>query len=79
MNKKIKILLAIISVIAIVVVFHKEQKIPVCQSLLLQNIEAIAWEEIGTGYCVGTGDVDCPLAGIKVDYYVNYSLPLEKY
>ncbi len=77
---KMKISFVIVAAfIAVAILLTKTQKTQICDSMLLQNIEAIASSESGFQYCVGDGDVDCPIADVKVDYYVSYSLPLEKY
>lgn len=41
--------------------------------LLLRNIEALAGNEGGTFYmCRGTGEVECPSTGVKVNYYNDW-------
>lgn len=46
------------------------------ECLMLENIEALAYGEIGNPYrCVGVGSVDCPMSSAKVKYVVKgYSL-----
>ncbi len=45
-------------------------------SLLLKNVEALAWGEGGgSSHCLGFGDVDCPFSEVKVRYVMTgYSL-----
>lgn len=52
---------------------HKDHVNP----LLLYNIEALAanGEHANTGYCFGTGTVDCPVSHDKVEFVASgYSL-----
>ena len=79
MNKKLKLSLVLSAIVIAVASFFYKQNKSDYQSLALQNIEAIAFGELGSGRCTGTGCVDCPFMDIKVEYYVMYRLPLEKY
>lgn len=43
------------------------------ESLMLENIEALAFGEWGDeAQCVGSGSVDCPINHVKVYYVAGY-------
>lgn len=76
MKNKVKI--AVISLCAIgvaTVLFNRESGKSV-DELLLENVEALASEEIGgSTSCLGVGTVDCPRTHRKVKYVMSgYSL-----
>lgn len=44
---------------------------PRVSDLVLQNVEALAGNEVPNMVCVGTGSVDCPINGAKVKRVVE--------
>lgn len=72
--KKILVFMVVVAV-AMGGYVYKKQSFAEMPPLLLENIEALAYSEIGDVYCLGTGEVDCPLDHSKVYYYETpYSL-----
>lgn len=75
---KKKILCMALLLAAVAVSFRFNSKHEEMDSLLLENIEALASdEENGNRRCVGLGSVDCPISSVKVymvKVYAGYSL-----
>ena len=77
MKSKVKLLGALaisaISVLSYVQISHSEK----LDDLLLENIEALAAGESGSGgACVGRGSVVCPLTKEGVEHvHIYYSMP----
>lgn len=68
---KKKILFVALFLVATVASFQMGTKHERWDSLMLENIEALASGEGGMEYrCVGTGSVDCPYNHVKV-YFVQ--------
>lgn len=67
-NMKKKVLLISLFLVATVVAsFQFSSEKENLQSLMLENIDALASGETGTNiYCRGTGSVDCPINHVKV-------------
>lgn len=42
------------------------------ESLMLENIEALASDEWTNPVCFGSGSVDCPVTHVKVDFVAEY-------
>lgn len=74
MKKKIWIVSSLVLVMAISFYFHSHQK--VADSLLLENVEALAVGEYDVPiHCAGRGTVDCPISEVKVKIVASgYSL-----
>ena len=61
--------MAIAMVMSYEVISQNNEK---ADSLLLENIEALAsgeWDNYG--HCFGIGSVDCPMTHTKVEYYID--------
>lgn len=70
---KKKILFVVLFLVATVASFQMGIKHERLDSLMLENIEALASGEGGIRYeCVGTGSVDCPFNHVKVYIVVNF-------
>lgn len=77
MENRIKKHLVIVLIVVVIVSGYivKSQPSSEVSPLLLENVEALAYEESGGRYCFGIGTVDCPFNHTKVDtYYAPYSL-----
>ncbi len=71
MKKKILFAGMVLAVMG-VTAFHFNRKDKGFESLMLENMEALAAGEVGeTVRCIGYGSVDCPLGHIKV-YLVSF-------
>lgn len=74
MKKKV-LLATLFSVMALLVAFHSYSKKSNLEDFVLENVEALATNELGSGYCFDSGSVDCPMGHIKVKYVMSgYSL-----
>ena len=77
MKKKV-LLISLFLVATVVTSFQFSSEKENLQSLMLENIDALASGEWGTApFCVGTGSVDCPSSYVKV-YMVGSRYSLEK-
>lgn len=78
-NMKKKVLLISLFLVATVVTsFQFSSEKEELQSLMLENIDALASGEGGTAiHCVGSGSVDCPITHVKV-YAVLSAYSLEE-
>lgn len=74
MKKKV-LLATLFLVMALLVTFHSYSAKSNLEDLVLENVEALATNEYGSGLCLGSGSVDCPMGHVKVEYvYSGYSL-----
>lgn len=75
-NMEKKVLLAtLFSVMALLVTSHSYSKKSNLEDFVLENVEALATNELGSGHCLGSGSVDCPMGHVKVKYVLSgYSL-----
>lgn len=72
MKSYLKVILPLVVIVASIYLF-KPVKTSLCLSdLLLQNVEALAGNEIHNVTCIGTGSVDCPLNSTKVKRVSEY-------
>lgn len=74
---KKNVFLAALVVLSAAVVFIKAESKETPNTLLLENIEALASDdEWVAGGCLGVGDLSCPRTEYKVEFidYVTYSL-----
>ncbi|MDE6217145.1 NVEALA domain-containing protein [Bacteroides sp.] len=70
---KKKILFVALFLVATVASFQMGTKHEKLDSLMLENIEALASGEGGTRYdCFGIGSVDCPLNHVKVYFVASF-------
>ncbi|WP_347023201.1 NVEALA domain-containing protein [Bacteroides eggerthii] len=77
MKKKV-LLISLFLVVTVVASFQFSSEKENLQSLMLENIDALASDEWGgTPRCVGSGSVDCPIVNVKV-YAVIGSYSLEE-
>jgi hypothetical protein len=77
MKKKV-LLISLFLVATVVASFQFSSEKENLQSLMLENIDALASDEWGgTPRCVGSGSVDCPIVNVKV-YAVGGPYSLEE-
>ena len=77
MKKKV-LLISLFLVATVVASFQFSPEKENLQSLMLENIDALASDEWGgTPRCIGSGSVDCPIANVKV-YAVGGPYSLEE-
>jgi hypothetical protein len=77
MKKKV-LLISLFLVATVVASFQFSSEKENLQSLMLENIDALASDEWGgTPRCIGSGSVDCPIANVKV-YAVGGPYSLEE-
>lgn len=76
MKNKIKIAVTSLCAIGVATLFFNRESGKSVDELLLENVEALASEEVGGPVdCLGIGEVDCPRAHEKVKYVMSgYSL-----
>ena len=76
MGNKIKLLGIVIFLIVIILGYSKKQQSKDLDTLLLDNVEALAAGEAeGDGECIGSGSIVCPFDNIEVSHvYIYYSL-----
>lgn len=76
MKNKIKIAVISLCAIGVAALFFNRESGKSVDELLLENVEALASEEVGEPtLCLGVGEVDCPIAQTKVKYVMSgYSL-----
>jgi len=71
MKSKMKfVFIAIVAIFVIAAWSMVNNRPASINSLLLDNIEALAEGEVSDGHCWGIGSVDCPYNESKV-YYIN--------
>lgn len=76
MKQHLKIIL-LVGVFASICYWHSIKDTSKPDSLILQNIEALAENEYpsGNAICIGTGSVDCPIDHRNVEFVIEgYSL-----
>lgn len=74
MKNYLKLGIACLVVVAFIIYMKANRTAP-SNSLLMNNIEALAADEGGDAYCFGVGTVDCPIDHSKVKYvFEPYSL-----
>lgn len=74
MKNYLKLGIACLIVVAFIISVKAHRSVP-SNSLLLDNIEALAADESVDAFCYGSGIVDCPIDHSKVKYvFEPYSL-----
>lgn len=66
MKNYLKVILPMAAVAASILFFNTEKPSSHMSDLLLQNVEALAGDEVSNISCIGTGSVDCPISSTKV-------------
>lgn len=72
MKHYLKVILPLVAIVASVYFFKPVKTSPCMRDLLLQNVEALAGNEVYYTECIGIGSVDCPLNSTKVKMVAEY-------
>lgn len=70
--KKKTLFISLFAIVMVALSFQFNSDKRNLESLMLENIEALASDEWISPRCFGSGSVDCPVTHVKVDFVGEY-------